>query len=152
MRKISGSALPTGLGQLALRSAFLESAATVSVSVAGSLLTGLVALAWPSDLSDSALYNEEQLRSLQRARSQMRLHIEQRDDGTLKGYGFYTGNNADWQMIDVVQFQNRSGQLIADLNNGVELIWTPSVDPNDTLGVPALEAAPQHRDLDLPTD
>lgn len=58
----------------------------------------------------------------------MRLHIEQRDDGTLKGYGFYTGNNADWQMIDVVQFQNRSGQLIADLNNGVELIWTPSVD------------------------
>ncbi|PRW87836.1 detoxification-like protein, partial [Pseudomonas fragi] len=59
------------------------------------------------------------------------------------GYGFYTGNNADWQMIDVVQFQNRSGQLIADLNNGVELIWTPSVDPNDTLGVPALEAAPQ---------
>lgn len=46
-------------------------------------------------------------------------------------------------MIDVVQFQNRSGQLIADLNNGVELIWTPSVDPNDTLGVPALEAAPQ---------
>lgn len=143
LRKISGSALPTGLGQLALRSAFLESAATVSASVAGSLLTGLVALAWPSDLSDSALYNEEQLRSLQRARSQMRLHIEQRDDGTLKGYGFYTGNNADWQMIDVVQFQNRSGQLIADLNNGVELIWTPSVDPNDTLGVPALEAAPQ---------
>ncbi|CRM44854.1 hypothetical protein [Pseudomonas sp. 8 R 14] len=37
----------------------------------------------------------------------MRLHIEQREDGTLKGYGFYTGNNPDWQMIDVVQFQSR---------------------------------------------
>nr|WP_314566551.1 S-type pyocin domain-containing protein [uncultured Pseudomonas sp.] len=143
LRKISGSALPAGLGQLALRSAVLESAATAVGSVAGGLLTGLVALAWPSELGDSALYSEEQLRSMQRARSQMRLHIEQREDGTLKGYGFYTGNNTDWQMIDVVQFQRRDDQFVADLDEGVELIWTPSVDPGDTLGIPALEAAPQ---------
>ncbi|MBW4964624.1 S-type pyocin domain-containing protein, partial [Sulfitobacter sp. CW3] len=83
--------------------------------VAGGLLAGLVALAWPSELGDSALYSEEQLRSLQRARSQMRLHVEQRGDGTLKGYGFYTGNTADWQMIDVVQFQSRGDQFVADL-------------------------------------
>jgi hypothetical protein len=94
-------------------------------------------------LGDSALYSEEQLRSLQRARSQMRLHVEQRGDGTLKGYGFYTGNTADWQMIDVVQFQSRGDQFVADLGEGVELIWTPAVDPGDTLGIPALEAAPQ---------
>ena len=102
-----------------------------------------MALAWPSELGDSALYSEEQLRSMQRARSQMRLHIEQREDGTLKGYGFYTGNHADWQMIDVVQFQHRGDQFVADLDEGVELIWTPAVDPSDTLGIPALEAAPQ---------
>lgn len=143
LRKISGSALPVGLGQLALRSAVLESAATAVGSVAGGLLTGLVALAWPSELGDSALYSEEQLRSMQRARSQMRLHIEQREDGTLKGYGFYTGNNPDWQMIDVVQFQRRADQFVADLGEGVELIWTPAVDPSETLGIPALEAAPQ---------
>ncbi len=143
LRKIGGSALPVGLGQLALRSAVLESAATAVGSVAGGLLTGLVALAWPSELGDSALYSEEQLRSMQRARSQMRLHIEQREDGTLKGYGFYTGNNPDWQMIDVVQFQSRGDQFVADLGEGVELIWTPAVDPGDTLGIPALEAAPQ---------
>ncbi|MCU1782176.1 S-type pyocin domain-containing protein [Pseudomonas sp. 13B_2.1_Bac1] len=143
LRKISGSTLPVGLGQLALRSAVLESAATAVGSVAGGLLTGLVALAWPSKLGDSALYSEEQLRSMQRARSQMRLHIEQREDGTLKGYGFYTGNHADWQMIDVVQFQTRGDQFVADLDEGVELIWTPAVDPSDTLGIPALEAAPQ---------
>lgn len=143
LRKIGGSALPAGLGQLALRSAVLESAVTAVGSAAGGLLTGLVALAWPSELGDSALYSEEQLRTMQRARSHMRLHIEQREDGTLKGYGFYTGNHADWQMIDVVQFQHRGDQFVADLDEGVELIWTPAVDPSDTLGIPALEAAPQ---------
>ncbi len=143
LRKISGSALPVGLGQLALRSAVLDSAAMAVGTVAGGLLAGLVALVWPSELGDSALYSDEQLRSLQRARSQMRLHVEQREDGTLKGYGFYTGNNADWQMIDVVQFQRRGEQFVADLGEGAELIWTPAIDPGDTLGIPALEAAPQ---------
>ncbi|MBC3302415.1 S-type pyocin domain-containing protein [Pseudomonas sp. SWRI18] len=143
LRKIGGNALPAGLGQLALRSAMWESAAAAVGSVAGGLLTGLVALAWPSELGDSALYSEEQLRSMARARSQMRLHIEQREDGTLKGYGFYTGDHPSWQMIDVVQFQARDDQFVADLGEGVELIWTPAVDPDDTLGIPALEAAPQ---------
>jgi hypothetical protein len=143
LRKISGSALPAGLGQLVLRTAVMESAAAVVGAAAGSLLAGLVALAWPSELGDSALYNEDQLRHLQKARSRMRLHIEQRADGTLKGYGFYTGKNADWQMIDVVQFQSRDSQFVADLGEGVELIWTPAIDPGDTLGIPALEAAPQ---------
>lgn len=141
--KISGSALPIGLGQLALRTAVVESAAAAVGTVAGGLLTGLVALAWPSALGDSALYTDEQLRSMQRARSQMRLQVEQLQDGTLKGYGFYTGNNAEWQMIDVVQFQSRGDRFVADLGEGVELIWTPAVDPGDTLGIPALEAAPQ---------
>lgn len=143
LKKISGSALPIGFGQLVLRTAALESAVAVVGAAAGSLLTGLVALAWPSELGDSALYSEDQLRALQKARSQMRLHIEQRADGTLQGYGFYTGKNADWQMIEVVQFQGRDNQFVADLGEGVELIWTPAVDPGDTLGIPALEAAPQ---------
>ncbi|AZF07247.1 S-type pyocin domain-containing protein [Pseudomonas sp. R5-89-07] len=143
LRKISGSALPVGLGQLALRSAVVESAAAAAGTVGAGLLAGLVGLVWPSALGDSALYSEEQLRSMQKARSQMRLHIEQREDGTLKGYGFYTGNHPNWQMIDVVQFQSRGDQFVADLGQGVELIWTPAVDPGDTLGIPALEAAPQ---------
>ncbi|MCF5052350.1 detoxification [Pseudomonas syringae] len=143
LRKISGNTLPAGLGQLALHIAALESAATAVGSVTTGLLAGVVALAWPGQLGDSALYSEEQLRSMQQARSQMRLHIEQRKDGTLKGYGFYTGDNPAWQMIDVVQFQTRGEQFMADLGEGVELIWTPAVDPTDTLGIPALEAAPQ---------
>lgn len=73
LRKISGSALPVGLGQLALRTAVVESAAAAIGSVAAPLLGGLVALVWPAELGDSALYSEEQLRSMQQARSQMRL-------------------------------------------------------------------------------
>ena len=46
-------------------------------------------------------------------------------------------------MIDVVQFQSRGDQFVADLGEGVELIWTPAVDPSGTLGIPTLEAAPQ---------
>ncbi len=143
LRKIGGSALPVGLGQLALRTAVVESAIAAAGSMAAGLLAGVVGLAWPGTLGDSALYSEEQLRSMQRARSQMRLQIEQREDGTLRGYGFYTGNHAAWQMIDVVQFKNRDEQFVADLGEGVELIWTPALDPSDTLGIPALEAAPQ---------
>lgn len=143
LSKISGSALPVGLGSLALRTAVVESAAVATGTVASGLLAGLVGLAWPASLGDSALYTDEQLRSMQRARSQMRLHIEQLEDGTLKGYGFYTGRNADWQMIEVVQFQSRGDRFVANLGEGVELIWTPAVDPGDTLGIPALEAAPQ---------
>lgn len=142
LSKISGNALPAGLGQLVLGGSALQTATAAVGTVASGLLTGLVALAWPSELGDSALYSEEQLRSMQQARSRMRLHIEQQADGTLKGYGFYTGNNADWQMIDVVQFQSRDSQFVAELGEGVELIWTPAIDPGDTLGIPALEAAP----------
>lgn len=151
LRKISGSALPVGLGQLALRGAVLESAATAVGSVAGALLTGLVALAWPSALGDSALYSDEQLRSMQRARSQMRLHVEQLEGGTLKGYGFYTGNNADWQMIDVVQLQSRGDQFVADLGQGVELIWTPAVESGGRPGNPSVGGCTAGAgNLDLP--
>lgn len=76
LSKISGSALPVGLGSLALRPAVVESAAVAAGTVASGLLAGLVGLAWPAELGDSALYTDEQLRSMQRARSQMRLHIE----------------------------------------------------------------------------
>ncbi|MFW0753205.1 S-type pyocin domain-containing protein [Pseudomonas sp. H11T01] len=144
LKKISGSALPLGLGGLALGGSSVSGVtAAAGGTVAAGLLTGLVALLWPSELDDSALYSEEQLRSLKRANSRVRLRVEQQADGTLKGYGFYTGKNADWQMIDVIQFQPRGSQQVAVFGDGLELIWTPALNPADTLGIPALEAAPQ---------
>ncbi len=144
---IGGSSLPAGFGGLSLGGlATAESVGTVATASVGTVgaafLAGLVALVWPSNLGDSALYSEDQLRSMARARTRVRLHIEQRDDGTLKGYAFYTGKNHDWEMVDVVQFQAQQTHYVADLDDGVELIWTPAADPANTLGIPALEAAP----------
>ncbi|ROM99221.1 colicin E3/pyocin S6 family cytotoxin [Pseudomonas brassicacearum] len=142
LQKISGSALPAGIGSLALGgSAFGSTVAVTAGTIAGTLL-GLVALIWPSNLGDSSLYTEDQLRDLKQARTRVRLRIEQLADGSLKGYAFYTGKNRDWEMVDVVQFSQRDSRQVADLGEGIELIWTPAMDPSSTLGIPALEAAP----------
>lgn len=146
LKTIGGSSLTLGVGQLALRSPTLTAptVALGSLGVVGAAsLAGVAALFWAPSLGDSALYSEDQLRSLEQARTRVRLHIEQQADGSLKGYGFYTGKNRDWEMIDVVQFTRRGSQQIADLGDGIELIWTPAVDGSDILGIPALEAAPQ---------
>jgi hypothetical protein len=73
----------------------------------------------------------------------MRLQIEQQADGSLKGYAFYTGKNQDWEMVDVVQIALRGSHYVADLGQGIELIWTPAEDGSDILGIPKLETAPQ---------
>jgi hypothetical protein len=73
----------------------------------------------------------------------VRLRVEEQGDGSLKGYGFYTGKNRDWEMVNVVQFQARGDQQVADFGDGIELIWTPAADVSGTLGIPALEAAPK---------
>ncbi|MEH6353109.1 S-type pyocin domain-containing protein [Pseudomonas sp. 3JA] len=143
LKRIGAGTVPATLGRLALGGSATSTAAAAGGTVGAALLTGIVALLWPSSLGDSALYSEDQLRNLKQARSRMRLSIEQQADGSLKGYGFYTGQNRDWEMVDVVQFTPRADQFIADLGDGIELIWTPAANPADTLGIPALEAAPQ---------
>ncbi len=143
LKRIGAGTVPVTLGRLALGGSATSSAAVAGGTVGAALLAGIVALLWPSSLGDSALYSEDQLRDLKQARSRMRLSVEQQADGSLKGYGFYTGQHPDWEMVDVVQFTSRADQFIADLGDGVELIWTPAINPADTLGIPALEAAPQ---------
>jgi len=111
--------------------------------VVGSSLLGVVAMLWPSSLGDSALYTEEQLRTMKQGRTRVRIRVEQQPDGTLKGYGYNTQLRSDWETIPVVQFTKAGSQMVADFGGGIELIWTPAVDPSDTLGIPALAAAPQ---------
>ncbi len=143
LQTISGSAVPLGIGQLALRFPALAAPVLALGATGAATLAGVVALFWTPSLADSALYTEDQLRALKQARTRVRLQVEQQADGSLKGYGFYTGKNRNWEMVDVVQFTLRGSQQVADLGNGVELIWTPAVDGSDILGIPALEAAPQ---------
>ncbi|MDI3272478.1 colicin E3/pyocin S6 family cytotoxin [Pseudomonas sp. AL03] len=143
LETISGSTVSLGLGRLALSAPALA-APVAAIGAAGTAaLATVVALFWTPSLGDSALYTEDQLRALKQARTRVRLRVEQQADGSLKGYGFYTGKNRDWEMVDVVQFSVRGSQQVADLGDGVELIWTPAVDGSDILGIPALEAAPQ---------
>ncbi|WP_447748513.1 S-type pyocin domain-containing protein [Pseudomonas nicosulfuronedens] len=111
--------------------------------VVGGALLGVVAMLWPSSLGDSALYTEEQLRTMRQARTRVRIRVEEKPDGTLKGYGYNTQLRSDWETIPVVQFAQVGSQMVADFGGGVELIWTPAATPSDTLGIPALEAAPQ---------
>ncbi|CAH0315221.1 hypothetical protein ABH908_005100 [Pseudomonas frederiksbergensis] len=143
LKKISGTAIPVGFGSFALSGSAFAALPAVAVSTAAATLAGLVALVMPSSLGDSSLYTEDQLRSLKQARTRVRLRVEQQADGRLKGYGFYTGKNRDWEMVDVVQFTLRGSQQVADLGDGIELIWTPAENGSSTLGIPALEAAPQ---------
>ncbi|AEV60324.1 colicin E3/pyocin S6 family cytotoxin [Pseudomonas ogarae] len=149
LKSISGS-LPASFGTFALGrtmpvslGAAAEAAGAVSAPVAAGVLIGLVGLLMPANLGDGSLYTEEQLRSQEQARTRVRLHVETQADGTLKGYGYNTQTRRDWEMIPVVTFQARGAQQVADFGDGVELIWTPAVDPSTTLGIPALEAAPQ---------
>ncbi|MFU2327431.1 S-type pyocin domain-containing protein [Pseudomonas sp. NFX98] len=144
LKAISGSSVALGIGQLALR---VPSLVVPAIGAAGpavsAALGGLVAIFWTPSLGDSALYTEDQLRALKQARTRVRLSVEQQADGSLKGYGFYTGKNRDWEMVDVVQIALRDSQYVADLGDGIELIWTPAEDGSDIRGIPALEAAPQ---------
>ncbi|MCP1443805.1 hypothetical protein J3D54_002937 [Pseudomonas sp. GGS8] len=143
LKKISGTAIPAGFGSFALGGSAFAALPSIAASTAAATLAGLMALVMPSSLGDSSLYTEDQLRALKQARTRVRLRIEQQADGSLKGYGFYTGKNRDWEMVDVVQFTLRRSQQVADLGDGVELIWTPVEDGSNILGIPALEAAPQ---------
>ncbi|WLH01573.1 colicin E3/pyocin S6 family cytotoxin [Pseudomonas beijingensis] len=149
LKRISGS-LPASFGTFVLGrtmpagySAAAGAAGAVTAPVAAGVLIGLVGLLMPTNLGDGSLYTEEQLRSLEQARTRVRLHVETQADGTLKGYGYNTQTRREWEMIPVVTFQARGDQQVADFGDGVELIWTPAIDPSATLGIPALEAAPQ---------
>ncbi|WP_262138312.1 S-type pyocin domain-containing protein [Pseudomonas sp. Marseille-Q5117] len=143
LKKISANAIPVGFGSLALAGSAFEALPALASPAAAASLVGLVALLMPSSLGDSALYTDEQLSTLKQARTRVRLRVEQQADGSLKGYGFYTGKNRAWEMVDVVQFTARGDRFVADLGEGVELLWTPAVNGSDILGIPALEAAPQ---------
>ncbi|MET0775354.1 MAG: S-type pyocin domain-containing protein [Pseudomonas mandelii] len=143
LETISGSTVSLGIGRLALSAPALAAPVAAIGTAGATALATVVALLWTPSLGDSALYTEDQLRALKQARTRVRLQVEQQADGRLKGYGFYTGKNRGWEMVDVVQFSLRGSQQVADLGDGVELIWTPAVEGSDILGIPALKAAPQ---------
>lgn len=100
----------------------------------------IVGMVLPNTTSlDSAFYTSEQYAQLSEGNTRVRLNVKQLSDSSVSVYGFYTGTKREWQQVPVIAAQASGEQLIADMGDGVKIIWTPAVDPNEVLGIPALE-------------
>jgi hypothetical protein len=138
----SGTALAGRLGG-ALSLGLTEAALTAGV-VAGSVV-GIISMLIPntSIAPDSAFYTKEQYAMLALGSTRVRVHVAQLPDKSVTTYGFYTGKHPDWQKIPVIAATARGDSFVADIGQGIELIWTPAVDTSEILGIPALEGAPK---------
>jgi hypothetical protein len=111
--------------------------------MAAGAVIGTIGMLLPNTTSaDSALYTKEQYHALTLGRTRVRVHVQQLSADTISAYGFYTGRKPEWETAQVIAATPRGEQFVADLGQGIEVIWTPSADPNE-LGIPALEGAPQ---------
>ncbi|MHC8337403.1 colicin E3/pyocin S6 family cytotoxin [Pseudomonas sp. HLT2-19-2] len=112
----------------------------VSAGLAAPAAVGFAALLMPDTTSpDSAFYTSEQYAQLSTGNTRARVNVKQLPDGSVSVYGFYTGTKREWQTVPVIAAQARGEYMVADLGNGIELIWTPATNPNAVLGIPALE-------------
>ncbi|WP_159970731.1 S-type pyocin domain-containing protein [Pseudomonas sp. 8Z] len=113
-----------------------------AMMAAGAVL-GTIGMLLPNTTSaDSALYTKEQYYGLTLGRTRVRVHVQQLSADTINAYGFYTGRKPEWETAQVIAATPRGEQFVADLGQGIEVIWTPAADPNE-LGIPALEGAPK---------
>lgn len=113
-----------------------------TLALAGPTAVGFAALLLPNDTStDSAFYTSEQYAQLSQGNTRVRVNVKHLPDSSVSVYGFYTGTKTEWQQVRVIEAKARGNQLVADIGNGIEVIWTPAADPNAVLGIPALEGA-----------
>lgn len=119
------------------------SGTAVSAGVVAGSIAGTVAMLWPNNFSsDAAFYSIEEFANLAMANIGVRVNVKYLPEESVSAFGIYTGNNAAWRSVPVIAASARGDQLVADLGDGIELIWTPAVDTRKVLGIPALEGAP----------
>ena len=100
----------------------------------------IVGMVLPNTTSpDSAFYTSEQYAELTEANTRVRVNVKHLPDGAVSLYGFYTGTKREWQNVPVIKAEASGDQMVADFGDGIKIIWTPAVDPNAVLGIPALE-------------
>ncbi len=134
----SSLAVASRLGQGALSLGLAE--LTVGAGVVAGGIVGTVAMLLPnSTAGDDVFYTVEQYADLSTADTGVRINVKYLPDGAVSTYGFYTGNNPAWKGVPVIAAIARGEQFVADLGEGIELIWTPAAEPNKVLGIPALE-------------
>ena len=100
----------------------------------------MVGMVLPNTTSlDSAFYTSEQYAELTEANTRVRVNVKHLPDGAVSLYGFYTGTKREWQNVPVIKAEASGDQMVADFGDGIKIIWTPALDPNAVLGIPALE-------------
>lgn len=131
--RLGGGALSLGASELA------------SAGVVAGGLVGTIAMLLPNTTAnDDVFYTAEQYAQLTVANTGVRINVKYLPDGAVSTYGFYTGKNSAWKSVPVIAASARGEQLVADLGQGIELIWTPVAEPSKILGIPALEGV-DHR-------
>ncbi|WP_248917241.1 S-type pyocin domain-containing protein [Pseudomonas entomophila] len=134
----SSLAVASRLGRGALSLGLTE--LTVGAGVVTGGVVGTVAMLLPNvSADDDVFYTVEQYADLSTADTGVRINVKYLPDGAVSTYGFYTGNNPAWKGVPVIAARARGEQFVADLGEGVELIWTPAAEPNKVLGIPVLE-------------
>lgn len=139
LKWVAGSATGNALAQRlggSLALGLLTSSTAVAV--------GTVALLMPNtNLSpDSAFYKKEQYAQLDSGRTRVRLNVKTLPDGSVNAYGFYTGGKKDWEFVPVIKATREGETFVADIGNGIGLIWTPAANPDDVPRTPPLKGAP----------
>lgn len=115
-----------------------------STAVAAGAAVGTVALLMPNTnlAPDSAFYKKEQYAELDTGRTRVRINVKSLPDGSVSAYGFYTGGKKDWEFVPVIKATQEGEKFVADIGNGIGLIWTPAASPDELPRIPALEATP----------
>lgn len=144
LQLIGGSATALTLGARVGGSVSLGlTGAALSAGVVAGGVAGTVAMLWPNHFaSDTAFYSTEEFANLTMANIGVRVNVKHLPEESVSAFGVYTGHNSAWRSVPVIAATARGDQVVADLGDGVELIWTPAVDANRVLGIPALEGAP----------
>jgi hypothetical protein len=115
-----------------------------TAGAAAGAVAGTVSMLWPNNFAnDSAFYKEEDFAALSFANIGVRVNAKHLPEASIDVFGVYTGGNKAWGQVPVIAASARGDQLVADLGDGIELVWTPAVDRSRFLGIPALEGTPE---------
>jgi hypothetical protein len=144
LQLVGGSATGTAIAQRLGGSLSLSLLQGAGVAAAG-FVTGTVGMLIPntSISPDSAFYKNDQYATLETGRTRVRVNVKALPDGSVNAYGFYTGGKTDWENVPVIEGKKDGDKFVADIGNGIGLIWTPAVNPDGVLGIPVLEGVPR---------
>lgn len=144
LQMVGGSATGSAIAQRLGGSLSLSLLQGAGVAAAG-FVTGTVGMLIPntSISPDSAFYKNDQYATLETGRTRVRVNVKALPDGSVNAYGFYTGGKTDWENVPVIEGKKDGDKIVADMGNGIGLIWTPAVNPDGVLGIPVLEGVPR---------